>query len=70
MGNQAEDGEPPEKLDGDRLKVPVDSIPKARSCLPDGALRLEGNALQNCGWQGPGWGIGCSRSGYQNRNPD
>ena len=39
-------GEVSEKSRGKRVKVPVDSIPKAHTWLPDGALAP---GVQNCG---------------------
>lgn len=37
-GRQAGDGEVSDKSYGKRIKLPVDSIPKAQAWLPDGAL--------------------------------
>ena len=43
-----------EKSHGKRVKVPVDSIPKAHTWLPDGALA---SGVQNCGCERAGGGI-------------
>jgi len=50
-GSKQGDGEVSEKSYGKRVKVPVDSIPKAHTWLPDGALTP---GAQNCGCERAG----------------
>ena len=45
-GSKQGNGEVSEKSQGKRVKVPVDSIPKAHTWLPDGALA---SGVQSCG---------------------
>ena len=63
-GSKERDGEVPEKSQGIRVKMRVDSILAAHTGLPDGALASEGRialSRQNCACKRTGGGIALQR---------